>query len=1343
MSRLLMPCLLAAALAGSDAQVIATPPRDALPDPADLVAWPEQGYTRFAAGSVVDARPWLLDAPAGKHGPLRTRPDGRLEFGDGSPARFWGTTLVYGATFPDQPEEIAVLADSIAAYGYNLVRFHHNDIARKGLGYLKEGKPGSGIELEPDSIDRLDHLAAELIKRGIYLYVDCVDSRPYSPDMEMPGWQELAKTGGDGWKGVWPHPAMVAAWKRASAALLSHKNPYTGRTWAEEPAVAVVEIINENGPFWDWGFKITDAMQQWFDQDWNAWLLKRYGDRAGLAKRWTDATGVCGLFADEDPAKGNVYRPRLVKVDDWDRPNGSKARGACRYNDFFAWQAESASGFYATATAHLRDLGYRGIVMGSHELQGPLNQQAEIAATRTIGAHLYANPRMAWGARPGVKGVVVEGVDVKSNNWFSNIPRVKVAGASGWNGEWTGGSLAYRADVNLAVAGAAAFQRIDGTVHFSLMHRWTGVKAPAKDTLHDWQEYRKAIGMTYTSLHDVPWMAVNRACAAMVERGDLARARYKVQLGFSAEDRGEQNLHALGLNGGTGTIGGAALFLPLLHEVENRFFDAAYDGDADVVFSTGRSASGDYSKAKHAVILGDNPWCDRFHQKRDLAAPARSVAPGLKTAALDQPTEFTIAWPYATPRTLTTAKLECAIAVASLPAGATPVGLSADKQWTLGWCDDRFLVLPTARTLDAQLGDARWLYRFYLAAAKRWGMDLGSNSADAGFYRSDTGQVTIDWASGTELIDSPNTQVIAGFAGWRGASATANLAVTASAPYAVVALTSADGAAVKTSKRLLLVACGRVTNTGQEYGQAKGGGVELTKVGDAPTLVEALRGEIRLSGLADPSLQVFALDHQGRRLGEVAATRSADGIAFALSPKWRTIWFELAAPGTDAPAAPADAKAPWPGEEKPATLAVEKPKTLAMADFLAVINTPKPAADEAAAAPAADAAGANRIVLADMAAWKPFQAYGNLAAKPGSRDGAAVLELDIGKHNQKDWAAGTWFNVAPTAGLKAEDCLGFAFGFQGDGTLPREFHVTIKVGERSYSSANLNKLFEDGAWHDVVLKPGDFTAKDAKGEVPNLAAMTRFDISVVGPLMDSHHVAKLGNVALLTKGVSESKVERIDGLPAIVPLAAAKVGIPFVADAAITADGDLSDAAWKQAVGIAMDEDAVPAWQHVGSFVADGNRKHGEKARFWLLATKAGLALAADIDKGDATAPVAKKDWYLGDCVEVFSDVKLAKQNPTRQLFLAYRRPGTDRAASSGPGTQVGRVRTARGYALEALIPWSDLGFDAMPSGEFGLDLQVDVGDADGRRLQLTLATGTNEAWITAAHFLTVKVATP
>jgi len=244
--------------------------------------------------------------------------------------------------------------------------------------------------------------------------------------------------------------------------------------------------------------------------------------------------------------------------------------------------------------------------------------------------------------------------------------------------------------------------------------------------------------------------------------------------------------------------------------------------------------------------------------------------------------------------------------------------------------------------------------------------------------------------------------------------------------------------------------------------------------------------------------------------------------------------------------------------------------------------------------------------------------------------------------------------------------------------------------------------------------------------------------------MDSQHNVKIGSIFLLTRGVAEAKVDKIAGaLPPVGVLATPEISLPFISNAVIIADGDFGEAFWAKAIGFTLDENQVPAWQKIGSYIAEGSRKQEEKARFWLLGTPAGLAIVADIEKG-AGAPVASKtDWYRGDCVEVFTDVTRTTGKPSKQIFLAYRRPGLDRGTSSAPGAYVGRIRTARGYALEAVIPWSDLGFSEIPSKPFGLDLQVDVGDADGRRLMLSLGTGTNEAWITTQRYLVAHLTPP
>lgn len=1291
-------------------------PADALADPSDLIPWPEKPYPHFAADSVVNAT-WLLDAPAGKHGRATAGPDGRLHFADGSPARFWGTTTAFGASFPETREDVIALADALAATGYNALRFHHNDLPRDGLGYV-QGKPAvDNGALDPAMIDRLDFFASELYKRGIYIYVDLVDSRQLTAE-DLAGIDDVQQMKGNGgWKGLFPHPSIVAAWKRAATALLDHVNPYTKHRWADEPGVMAVEVLNENGLFWDWSFKTSPQVGKWFDGQWNAWLTRRYGDRAGLAKRWTDAAGTCGLFDDEDPAAGTVYRPPPTPLLEWDRPFRSKTRGAARANDYNAFLAELSTGFYREATAHLRALGYAGVVVGSHELRGPLNQKAEVDGTGTIAAHLYANPRLAWGARPGSKGVIMEGVDVKSKNWFSNLQRIKVVGAPGINGEWTGASASYRADVNFGVSAAMAFQRVDASLHFTYAHRWTKMPMPDHDTLFDWKDYLKAMAMTYTSIHDAPWMAINRPAAALFVRGDLARAKVRVEFADSDEDVHEQNLHAVGIDGGDGSMGGGAQFLSMLHEVDTRFFGSVYDGDADIAYATGRSASGDYSKAKHAVLIGDNPWIDRWHQQRDLGAQAKLVRPGVRVVDVAGPIEFTIGAPWKEPKKLSFASYEGAIEKASLPAGAMPIGESADGKLVLGWLDDRFLVLPGGRAFDGAIGDVRWLLRLHLAACARWKLPTGGTDPDGTTYITDTGEMAIDWAHGILAVDTPRTQGFTGLSGLRTANATSRLSVTLSAPYGNVVVTSADGKPLAESARMLLVACGRVQNTGQEL-DAKGA---ISKTGTAPLFVEGLRGTVSLK--VNTGLAVYALDCGGRRLGAVETRVDGDRLAFDLSPKWRSIWFEIAAKDPTVASA-----AGWPAGETARTAAPVMPKQIPLADFLAMINAGGSDAPGNAPGDAPAAAGGERIAIANPSAYKPFQGYGNMNAKVIA-DG---LEITFGKKT-KDWSGGAWFPVTATTGPGTA----LVVRMKGDGTKPREFYIAYKTKVGGFRSRNLSTLFEDDSLRDVTLTPADFTAEKKDGSVVDFSGIEQVSVSCVGPLMDTRSIATFAGFWVVTAPVKADAAPAVPdaALPAPQVPAKAELTIPFIGDAVITADGDPSEPAWQKSLGFAIDEDHVPPWHFTGTHVGTGTRKPGEVVRCWLLGTEAGLAMVTVVDKNGAPR-ITADDWFRNDCVELFSDVGATGGKPTRQLFLAWGHPGQDRAQAADPAVAVGRAQTAKGYRLEAMIPWQALGFAGVPDKPFGLDLQVDISRADGSAVQLVYATGTNEAWVSSQRYL-------
>ena len=87
---------------------------------------------------------------------------------------------------------------------------------------------------------------------------------------------------------------MQKGFKAWLKALYTRKNPYTGLTLAEDPAVAIIELQNEDSLLW-WGFSnIKGDAQILLRRLFADFLKKKYGSlekaRAGLAelrRRWS------------------------------------------------------------------------------------------------------------------------------------------------------------------------------------------------------------------------------------------------------------------------------------------------------------------------------------------------------------------------------------------------------------------------------------------------------------------------------------------------------------------------------------------------------------------------------------------------------------------------------------------------------------------------------------------------------------------------------------------------------------------------------------------------------------------------------------------------------------------------------------------------------------------------------------------------------------------------------------------------------------------------------------------------------------------------------------------------
>ena len=241
------------------------------------------------------------DLPAGKHGPVIATPAGQFAFAD-SPTvarRFYGVNLCFSAQYV-APEQAEMLAERLMRLGYNAVRFHHYE------SVLAERSGGTSTNAKAEAFDQLDHLVAAFTQRGIYMTTDLFVSRQVFAAEIWPGAE--GNVAMDEFKMLVPVNeaafANFAAWTRT---FLGHLNPYTGRRYAEEPALAWLSLINE-GNVGNFIYGLSERARPDWQRAWSAWLLKTYGTAAAIEVAW-------GKAVEGDPAAGSVVFPKSFNED--------------------------------------------------------------------------------------------------------------------------------------------------------------------------------------------------------------------------------------------------------------------------------------------------------------------------------------------------------------------------------------------------------------------------------------------------------------------------------------------------------------------------------------------------------------------------------------------------------------------------------------------------------------------------------------------------------------------------------------------------------------------------------------------------------------------------------------------------------------------------------------------------------------------------------------------------------------------------------------------------------------------------------------------------------------------
>ena len=240
--------------------------------------WQPVTYKRYIKpGSPLDFSKIVTDhRPAGKFGYPKVSKDGKLVFekAPGKRLRINGVNLCQSAIYLPKAES-EKLAVFLAAQGINAVRLHHHDNS------LVDPASPVSTAINMKNLDRMEYLIAKLKEQGIYISFDVYTSRQLKAgdNLEVfkryPNFNKADHTSAKN-AFIFCDDAFEN-WKTFARNWLSHKNPYTGMTLAEDPAVIVVNLLNEDTVGNGWNHTPGSLAQRLYGDEYAKYLKKHPG----------------------------------------------------------------------------------------------------------------------------------------------------------------------------------------------------------------------------------------------------------------------------------------------------------------------------------------------------------------------------------------------------------------------------------------------------------------------------------------------------------------------------------------------------------------------------------------------------------------------------------------------------------------------------------------------------------------------------------------------------------------------------------------------------------------------------------------------------------------------------------------------------------------------------------------------------------------------------------------------------------------------------------------------------------------------------------------------------------
>jgi hypothetical protein len=348
-------------------------------------------FDDVAAGVANDVSFLSEGKPAGDNGRIIVRGGRFIEEGTGRRIRFFGTNLGATQAYPE-PADARLIARRLAKAGVNVVRLHHLDncwLINRGGSIWDRNRPDRQ-QFDPAQIEKLDGLVAQLKSQGIYVNINLKVSKELTPADGMP--ESITKV-------PYPHQKRIDFFQRRmidlqkdyARKLLTHVNPHTGMAYTDDPAVAFVEINNENALLGFWTRNIGAGLEK---------LPEPFlGELIDLWNRWLRARG-----------KPGNERAVPLGADD------------ARWTEYIAFLADTEEAYADEMLGFLRsDLKVRGnICLSQIDYGGILGMRRERRMDFTDAHAYWQHPHFPGGAWD-------------AQNWtIENTPQVAAMGEQGF-----------------------------------------------------------------------------------------------------------------------------------------------------------------------------------------------------------------------------------------------------------------------------------------------------------------------------------------------------------------------------------------------------------------------------------------------------------------------------------------------------------------------------------------------------------------------------------------------------------------------------------------------------------------------------------------------------------------------------------------------------------------------------------------------------------------------------------------------------------------------------------------------------------------------------------------------